>query len=490
VFIRIIIDNYKGVFPNVAVMPDPGGNSATKTLLIIVAATMSMIAFSILPDGDPFRILLVLPLIIFLPGHSLLVLIFPRVIEPSETMEEDSEKTDIKRRTYHKGKGRMVKIEVEDEGGGLRIAKFLRFSLSFPLSVALRVTFAFIYDELYVLDREVFGLRPVPVLVTLYVITVFSALGSMALNIRKREDRKRHIVQDKKKDDVSDPISKGITFLLSVVLVLSVLLTFYNIYIGAEDENVKLYLLGKGGEIDSYPDLVLVNEVNSIIAGVDNVRDTQGLRLMISTLDEIGEFSTNFSDPQVFNSSTKVVMDLPVDRNDRIENWVNFSFDGQGRYSMTFYLLDDDVVIRKVWINIIVFAETNYLKDPDDLLEVYLTSRSGTPLIGEQITSSEAPLSFRLTVENHVIEVFRMNTTIYLESVPQLSYQQFRYNYSQPEIFPIEPGNVLNNYTIVAPRDTVWLHFGILVPKGTWTLRIGINEFSSGAVIKVDVVSI
>jgi len=204
-------------------------------LVLVILWTLLCIPFVLVPplNETPVRIVLGLPLVLFLPGYALIALLFPR-------------------------KADLDSIE--------------RLALSFGLSIAVVPLIGL------GLNYTPFGIRLSPVLFCLSIVTIALALGAcwrrrsipageeFAVEFRAafRSLKESFAASETRLDRI-----------LSVILVLSILVAIgmvvYVIVTPKQGEKfTEFYILGPGGKADDYPTSLRVGEEGRVIIGIVN----------------------------------------------------------------------------------------------------------------------------------------------------------------------------------------------------------------------------
>lgn len=204
-------------------------------LALVIFWTLTCIPFVLLPplNAMPVRVVLGLPLVLFLPGYALIALLFPR-------------KTDLD------------SIE--------------RIALSFGLSIAVVPLIGL------GLNYTPFGIRLSPVLFSLAVVTIALAVGA-ALRRRRVPAGEAFAVEFRATlKTLTDSFAASETRLdriLSVILLISILVAIgmvvYVIVTPKQGEKfTEFYILGPGGKADDYPTTLQVGEEGRVIIGIVN----------------------------------------------------------------------------------------------------------------------------------------------------------------------------------------------------------------------------
>jgi uncharacterized membrane protein len=204
-------------------------------LALVIFLTLLCIPFVLIPplNETPVRIILGLPLVLFLPGYALIAALFIR----------------------------------KDDLDGIE-----RIALSFGLSIAITPLLGL------GLNYTPFGIRLTPILIVLSVFTIALAIGAYVRRSRIRE-ADRFVVEfgaffKSMKESFMTKDTK-IDRILSVILIISIVLaisiTAYVIITPKEGEKfTEFYVLGPGGMAEDYPTNLTVGEEGEVIIGVVN----------------------------------------------------------------------------------------------------------------------------------------------------------------------------------------------------------------------------
>ena len=205
-------------------------------LALVILFTLLCIPFVLIPplnEISPIRIILGLPLVLFLPGYSLIATLFPR-------------------------KDDLDAIE--------------RIALSFGLSIAITPLLGL------ALNYTPFGIRLSPVLIVLSVFTISFAMGAYVRRSVIPEGN-RFVVEFRAFfNSMKEPFKSTDTKMdgvLSAILIISIILaismTVYVVITPKEGEKfTEFYVLGPGGKAEDYPTNLTVGEEGEVIIGIVN----------------------------------------------------------------------------------------------------------------------------------------------------------------------------------------------------------------------------
>jgi len=207
-------------------------------LALVILFTLLCIPFVLIPplnEISPIRIILGLPLVLFLPGYSLIATLFPR-------------------------KDDLDAIE--------------RIALSFGLSIAITPLLGL------ALNYTPFGIRLSPILIVLSVFTISLALVAYVRRSMIPEEDRFVVDFDEFKDFLLAQVffskkKKCIDRILTVVLIISIIIaismTVYVIITPKEGEKfTEFYVLSLNGTASDYPTNLKIGEEGEVLIGVVN----------------------------------------------------------------------------------------------------------------------------------------------------------------------------------------------------------------------------
>ena len=207
-----------------------------RDLALVILFTLLCIPFVLVPplnEISPIRIILGLPLVLFLPGYALIAALFPR----------------------------------KDDLDGIE-----RVALSFGLSIAITPLLGL------ALNYTPFGIRLSPILIVLSVFTISLAMGAyVRRSMIPEEDRFvvefaaffKSMKNSFKATDTK--IDKILTVGLIISIIIAISMTAYVILTPKEGEKfTEFYVLGPGGKAEDYPTNLKVGEEGEVIIGVVN----------------------------------------------------------------------------------------------------------------------------------------------------------------------------------------------------------------------------
>lgn len=204
-------------------------------LVLVILVTLVCIPFVLIPplNETAIRVVLGLPLVLFLPGYALIAALFPR-------------------------KDDLDSIE--------------RIALSFGLSIAVVPLLGL------ALNYTPFGIRLSPVLTVLSVFTISLAVVAYVRRGPLTEDDRFFVdfpgAFASLKESVTaaeTKIDKILSVILIIAIVLAIAMVVYVIVTPKQGEKfTEFYILGPGGNASGYPTELKVGEAGEVIIGVVN----------------------------------------------------------------------------------------------------------------------------------------------------------------------------------------------------------------------------
>ena len=204
-------------------------------LALVIFLTLLCIPFVLIPplNESPVRIIFGLPLVLFLPGYTLIATLFPR-------------------------KGDLDGIE--------------RVAFSFGLSIAISPLLGL------ALNYTPFGIRLMPILIVLSLFTISLAFGAWVRRSRITEGDRfvvdfRALFKSIKESfkTADSKVDKILTIILIISIVLAISMVVYVIVTPKEGEKfTEFYVLGPNGTASDYPTNLKVGEEGEVIIGIVN----------------------------------------------------------------------------------------------------------------------------------------------------------------------------------------------------------------------------
>jgi uncharacterized membrane protein len=209
--------------------------SHTKDLQIVAMIIILTVLFVLLPplNTSPVRTILGIPMVLFLPGYALIAALFP-------------------------GKNDLDGIE--------------RLALSFGLSIAVVPLIGL------GLNFTPFGIRLVPILVSLSVFTMAMLLIAYIRRLKLSEEERFQVPFSYMYSSFKSEIfssKQGVDRILTIILILSIvasiIMLIYVIATPKQGEKfTEFYILGDNGKAEGYPTRLEAGKTSSVIVGITN----------------------------------------------------------------------------------------------------------------------------------------------------------------------------------------------------------------------------
>jgi|GEM_PF-6785837 len=423
--------------------------------VLMVLSTLSISSYLILPPGNIIRSVLIIILIMFLVGYSIISSLFPQRF----TSERDDRAQPF--------------------------GPWLRMSLSVVLSLVVTSIVAFILNELYTLNSSLFGLREGPVLIVIYIITMLFGLLSLLRRSSIPEERRFRTRLPSFRIERRNVGSSVITVVLVAVLMGSLAYTYVHLTDPNRESSMELYLLGRTGRINQYPRLMTVNETNAVIVGIKNPKEVNlTCSLIISTDPEAREGSDTEVEPYIFGGNISLEKTLELEPGERWEFQLNFTILESGSYTLNFVLIHEGKVIRTVWLRIKVFEKGMFWHNEDGTISIYLTDQWGEPLDRRISFPESGSVNITVNVENEVMDILRLNVSFYLDHRER--YQLVQLDSPENRTIYMSEGVVFYNTTILEAFSKGMSTAEVHASRGEHDLFIVVNEFALGCIFRIE----
>ncbi len=286
-------------------LPDSKGSEEGKKqpldlIILLLWSVAAVLGAMALPDGNMVRIILGIPLIIFIPGYSLVAVLWP------------------------------------DKGG---ISNLERIALSFGLSIVIVSILGLILNFL-----------PSGIILSSILASIF--LTQILLTILAYYQRNQLPDSDKFVLDMpalnnlwpEDKTEKTFVLVIVVILVLSSCALAYVLLTPSEGEKyTELYILDSNGTTENYPVNMTINDTATILVGIKcheyrpvNYRIVIGIE-NASTVNDYNNWTQTFS----FTSTNSVGRDITLDHGWVFEENISFNIPNPGRYKVVWQLFID-----------------------------------------------------------------------------------------------------------------------------------------------------
>lgn len=207
-------------------------------LRLVLIFTLLSIIFVLVPpfNQTPIRVPLALPLLLFIPGYSLVSLLFPR----------------------------------KDDLTGIE-----RLTLSIVLSIAIAI-----FDS-FALNYTPWGVRPAPIVISLALITLLLLLIMCILRKKKNIPADERFLFDYhvfrkllKADEKPTKIEKALIVALIASIFIASGIMIYEKLTFPEEKFTAFYILGEGGRMENYTTDLYFGRSTSITVGFENHEHT------------------------------------------------------------------------------------------------------------------------------------------------------------------------------------------------------------------------
>lgn len=202
-------------------------------LALTVLSTLLCMLFVLVPPLNemPIRIVLGLPLVLFLPGYSLVAALFPRRRESLDGIE--------------------------------------RITLSFGLSIAIAPLLGF------VLNYTPFGIRLAPILIVLSTFTITLSLVAWVRRMKLPEEERFRVPFERLLRIKSLFGGQKIDKILSIVLMASIIvssgtLVYVAVMPKTGERFTEFYILNSNGTASDYPTNLIIGEEGRLLIGIVN----------------------------------------------------------------------------------------------------------------------------------------------------------------------------------------------------------------------------
>jgi uncharacterized membrane protein len=224
-------------------------------LIIIVLSAITVVVVLLLPDGNILRIVLGIPFLLFLPGYSLVSLLWPKMKD---------------------------------------IGSVERIGLSFGLSIAVIVIIGLL------LNYSPWKLGLVPILISCFGIILLTSIFAWygRSKVTKEERFFVNIKMRPTKGELSG-VDKILVMIIVASLILAGVVLGYVIVMPEEGEKyTEFYILDKNGTTEDYPKDLKVHENSTIIVGIVNHEGSStsySLRINLLNRSHVVNITWNFS---------------------------------------------------------------------------------------------------------------------------------------------------------------------------------------------------
>lgn len=286
-----------------AEMADP--KNIPKDLVVIAIWMLLAIASIYVPfiNETFIRVILTVPVILFIPGYVLISALFPEKFIPGKRSkkngaddEDDSDEGDD-----------------DDDGSNKRSSKSIdgieRFALSVGLSIAVVPLIGL------VLNYTPFGIRLNPIVISLVIFTVVMMIITLYRRARLREEERFSVPFEKIRPTLKNELfpenqkkfDKALSIILVAAIIIAVVTTVYVIAFPKDGEKfTEFYVLGKDKMADNYPEKFAQNTEQFVWLGIGN-HEYRDVTYTVETLLLNAEWDTSTNSSVIHKSQ-------PLDR--------------------------------------------------------------------------------------------------------------------------------------------------------------------------------
>jgi len=298
-----------------------GKKYSTDLLIVIVLSIIAVIGALALPEGHIVRIILGVPILIFLPGYLLASVLWPEKYEEIEHTISSEETNDAAKKPMRIG-----------------INNLERIALSFGLSIVIVSLIGLVLNYTsagITFYSTLFG--------NFTVILIFVLLAYY----------RRSAIPDEKRVTVNlqfstklpeDGTEKIFVLAIASILVISCGVLAYAIVTpSAEERYTVLYVLDENRTAIDYPKDILLNETVSVNIGIINNEYTEMNYTIVAGIgNEPNSIdSADWGDVYVLANGTEISRDITLDNKEVFEDNFQFEIDEPGRYLIVWQLLID-----------------------------------------------------------------------------------------------------------------------------------------------------
>ena len=302
-----------------------GKKYPTDLLIVIIWTVLAIIGVLVIPDGNVARIILGIPLLLFLPGYAFVSLLWPE--KSVNKKVKDSE------------------IEGKDGSGFDRAIENLeRIALSFGLSIVILIILGLVLGY----SRN---LTFLPITGSLFVVII--VFGSIAwyrrIQVPKEERFNLSLLKERTK--ISNEwtlVDKGITASILVAIVFTASVFMYIVTTPIEGERFsEFYCVDENYTVENLPKDILINESKTIMIGVSNHEySIVNYKIEISLLNLTG----------AIQNATLSTYNLTLDHDEEDIRPFTFEIERIGDYELLIELYKDGIDIPycniHIWLNV------------------------------------------------------------------------------------------------------------------------------------------
>lgn len=295
-----------------------GKRYPTDLLIVILFTIMAVVGVIVLPDGNIVRIVLGIPILLFLPGYALVSVLWPERYIKSETKKESSESEKDE-----------DSLEAEEKKGSSRnkgIDTLERIALSFGLSIA-------IVSIIGLALNFIWKITLVPILVSMLGFILIAGGFAWYRRTKLPEEERFFVsfaVELKPALGEWTQVDKAFAVFLAISLIVSGSVLAYIVITPTDgDKFTELYILDQNHTLENLPTNLTVNETGSFIIGiVCHEHEMTNYRVIISLLNMTGERQNR----------TLLMYNRTLEHGEDSNETIYFQIDESGEYRLKFEL--------------------------------------------------------------------------------------------------------------------------------------------------------
>lgn len=289
-----------------------GKKYPTDLLVVILWAIIAAIGSLALPDGNIARIILGIPLLLFIPGYCLVSALWPEGYKEMENGE-------------HKG-----------------INALERVAISFGLSLA-------------VVSLVGLGLNFTPFEITLHSVIVsnfginlfFTIFAWYRRNLLDELERFHVDFTISRQAFPKEPKERIMTVIIAISLILSVIMLAYVLLTPSPGENfTEFYILDDNGTTNNYPVNIIRNETTTVIVGIVCHENRLLNYTLVAGFENTNEpeYNADWNQPLNLTNGVGYARNITLNNGDVFEEPFNFYINNTGSYRIIWQLYIDNVL--------------------------------------------------------------------------------------------------------------------------------------------------
>jgi uncharacterized membrane protein len=436
---------------------------------IIFLSTFFTLLVLLAPKLELMRIILGTLFLLLFPGYVTTSVIWPMKYDENEEIEDNPVETLID----EDEKSEQKRKEIRTINGTTRLA------LSVGLSLGITPIISFIFNELYSINSDIFGLRTVPILLTIYLyIMMISGIATWRRERLPRKERLQFSFEFKPpfENSLQDKI---ITTVLIILIILSTVLGIYLFKFHHENESFsEFYILGPEKRISNYPRNIFIDEEKMVYLGINN-REYESVdyevRIFLNSrrnLREVDNLNNIFLEP-----NSGYLFKQSIDHNQEFQSPLYFKINRSGNFDLNFQLIKGGEVYRELVLKLYVFKEGDMIENVEEDFKFFLLSPSGQPGGFPSTMDSNYSLNVLFGMENLGDDEMEFNISISPDDTQ-------RWFFDVDREFPLINKTGYYFFMTIQPRRTVTSDMRIKIPQGNWVLNFNVNGIEENYIRK------